>query len=137
MSSGVEAVENEVVVRNNLRGGERRSIASEMRIGDQRYIEACRNGTAASGIDTVFGHGTRDDEMGDFAGYEFFCESGLVEGVRCFLSDNGLISAGKDGGMDRPIRALRFERMTLGTVVLNEEDGDSRGTRLAEQDRYR
>jgi hypothetical protein len=39
--------------------------------------------------------------------------------------------------MDRPIRALRFERMTLGTVVLNEEDGDSRGTRLAEQDRYR
>jgi hypothetical protein len=37
--------------------------------------------------------------------------------------------------MDRPRRGLGFDGMSLGAVVLDEEDRYSRGARFAEQNR--
>ena len=37
--------------------------------------------------------------------------------------------------MDRPRRGLCFDEMSLGTVVLDEQDGYSRGACLAQQNR--
>ena len=66
MRSRSKAVEEQVVMRNDLRGRQNRSIAREMRVGYQRHIVAKRNGAAASRIDTVFGHATHNDEMSNF-----------------------------------------------------------------------
>src|SRR5580658_1055728 len=106
-----------------------------MRVRYQRYIVVERNRTAARGIDAVFGHAPHNDEMADFAGLKFFCKSCLEERIRCLLSDDRLPADRKNRGMDRPRRALGFDGMSLGTVMLNEQDWHSRGARLAQQNR--
>ena len=81
MSSRGEAFEEKVVVRDNLRGRQNWGIAREMRVGYQRHIIAKRNGTAASGVDTVLGHGAGNDELPNSIVLKSFCESRLEERI--------------------------------------------------------
>src|SRR5205807_5200927 len=97
-----------------------------MRVGYQRHIVAKRDSTAASRIDTVFGHATRNDEMSNGVTLKFFCESCFEERVRCLLSYDGLLIQRENRRMYRPRRALCFEGMSFGTVVLDEQDEYSR-----------
>ena len=81
MPSRFEAVEQQVVVGDDLRGVQHGGIASEMRVGDQRHIVAMRHSTAASRIHTIFGHAAGHDEMLDLARPKFFCQSRFVKRV--------------------------------------------------------
>ena len=122
-------------MRNDLRGCYDRSVAREVRIGYKRHIVAKRNRAAARRIDTVFGHATHNDEMTDFILPKLFREPRLEERIGRLLSNDALFLRRENRRMYRPRRAPCFERMSLGTVVLDEQDIHSRGARLAQQNR--
>jgi len=90
MKSRSKTVEEKVVVCDDLRGRQVRSIACEMRVRCQRHIVAKRNRAAASRIHAVFGHGARNDEMADLTGLKFFREARLKEGIGRLLSEDTL-----------------------------------------------
>ena len=107
-----------------------------MCIGNQRHIVAQRNRAAASRIDTIFGHAPHDDEMADFVRLKFFRKPRLEERVGRLLSNNALFLHREDRRMYRPRRSACFEGMSLGTVMLHKQDGNSRRTGLPQQRLY-
>src|SRR5580658_2178925 len=122
MTSSGKSFEEKVVVRNDLRGSQIRSIAGEMRVGRQRHIVAQRNRPAASGIDAVLGHGTRNDQTADFGTLKFFRESRFEEGIRRLLSDNQPSAQRKNRRVYTPRRRLCLDRMAFGAIMLDEQD---------------
>src|SRR5208282_1222541 len=94
-----KAIEQKVVVRNDLRGRQIRGIAGEMRVGCQRHIVAHRHRPAASGVNAVFGHGTGNNKMADPGTLKFFRESRLEERIGRLLSDDRLSAQRKNRRM--------------------------------------
>jgi len=122
MHSSGKTVEHEIVMRDDLGSGQYRGIAREMRIGDERDIVTQSDSATASCVYAVFGHAADNDQVLDAPALQFFRKFRLKEGVRCPLVNDGLPVQRTNGSMDGPIRGIDFNRMSLGPIMLDEQN---------------
>ena len=65
-----EAVEDEIVVGDDLRGGEDWRVTSQVSVTDQSHVVSHRDCAAASCIYTIFGHAADDGKVFRFRSSE-------------------------------------------------------------------
>jgi hypothetical protein len=85
-----KAIEHEVVVGDNIFGGQHFIVSCKVGITSKRNAVIYTHRTSASSVHTVLGHTSRNDEVGNPAFLKFTLKRRSEGRVRFSLSDNGL-----------------------------------------------
>lgn len=125
MIAGIKFVQQDVVVINDLGGGQQVRVSGRMRVSHERHIIPERHRPAACRVDTIFGHAADDHQVFCFCAGQFGLQFRLVESVARPLVYDNIICGRGDFRVEWPAWCARFKPVAGAAIVLNKYDRDS------------
>jgi hypothetical protein len=120
--AGIEAIQECVVVSNDLFEAEIGSVGRGVTVTGKDYVVTKADGAANGCVDAVLGHASADDKLPDADGHKFGVESGLEEGVAGAFADDPLTRSRCNFRTKLPARRVGFQPVT-GTAIVLDVDG--------------